>query len=385
MSENLFKQKYLKYKQKYLELKGGKGIIYDLNKTIIEEKQPLYIKAGVMSQKFAPHFILKNITEGCNKKKKFLPTDEKKYNEHRKLIEEYDIDKKLINCNEQKVVLENLLKKKDLSYDDLEKLNTLDLQKKCLTKYNSKNDFFIREKLGLPDINEELKNSHIVSAADAYCTMFENEKESKKYWIKGKEFTIQNLLYGNSIVNVDAVDAEYLKEPKNITIMRLAPGHYHRFHCPVTGTIESIYPFGDSYYSVQPYIVNSGINVYTENKRCVVTIKYNTDKILKMIIVGATCVGSIEFNKKLCPDNTTELVTIPDESSNKSLKYNIKNDVRFSQNEELGNFNFGGSTILYVINSNDVSRTEDGEFIFNNSKNEDETSVVVGTKLFNIK
>ena len=383
MSENFYRQKYLKYKQKYLELKGGKGIIYDLNNKIIKEKQPLYIKAGVMLQKFASHNRLKKITEGCIEKKYDLLTDDNKYKEHRELIKEYDIDKKLINCNEQKDVLKNILEKKDLSYDDLEKLNTLDLQKKCLTKYKSKNEFFIREKLGLPEINKEKINKHIVSAADAYCTMFENEAQSKEYWIKGKNFTIQNLLYG--ISNIDISTDKYLNEPKNVTIMRLAPGHYHRYHCPVTGTIESIYLLGNSFYSVQPYIVNSGIDVYTENKRCVVTIKYNTDKILKMIIVGATCVGSIEFNKKLYPDITKELETIPDESSNKSLKYNIKKNVEFYQNEEFGNFNFGGSTILYVINSNDVSRTKEGEIIFNHSINKDETSVEVGTKLFNIK
>jgi len=384
MSENLYKQKYLKYKKKYLELKGGADIIYDLKNNIIKEKQPLYIKAGVIAQKIAPPSLLRSITKGCNDKMDDLLTDEKKYKEHRKLIKEYDIDKNLIDCNEQKYVIKTLFEKKDLSYNDLEKLNTSDLQKKCLTKYNSQNEFFIRKKLGLPDINNEINNTYIVSAADAYCTMFENEAQSKEYWIKGKNFTIQNLLYG--ISNIDNDTIAYLSEPKNVTVMRLAPGHYHRYHCPVTGTIESIYLLGNSFYSVQPYIVNSGIDVYTENKRCVVTIRYNKDKILKMIIVGATCVGSIEFNTKLCPDNTNtlEIENGSDVNTKEPLKYNIKKNVTFSQNEELGKFNFGGSTILYIINSKDVSRTNEGEIIYKHSIDKDETSVVVGTKLFNI-
>ena len=383
MSKILYKQKYLKYKQKYLELKGGKGKIYDKNDIEIKEKQPFYIKAGVISQKIAPKFVLKNITEGCNKKQNDLLTDEKRYEAHSKLIKEYDIDKTLIDCNDQREEIECLITK-DISYDDLVKL--ADLHKKCLTKYKSKNDFFIRKKLGLPKINNNNPiNSYIVSAADAYCTMFEDEEKSKKYWIKGKNFTIKNLLYDTSTINYE--DEIYLEQPKNITIMRLAPGHYHRFHCPVTGTIESIYSFGDSYYSVQPSIVNSRINVYTENKRCVVTIKYNGNKILKMVIVGATCVGSIEFRKKLYPnenDKELQFEKESDDNIDKPKKYKIKSNVIFNQNEQLGNFNFGGSTILYIINSDDVKRTEEGEKILNNSIKEDETSIVVGTKLYNI-
>jgi phosphatidylserine decarboxylase precursor len=408
MSEILYKQKYLKYKKKYIELKGGKGNIYDIDGKPIEDKQPLYIKTGVMTQHIAPKFILKKITEGCNEKKNELPTDEKKYEAHRKLIEEYNIDKTLIDCNEQKEDINKVLKKKDLSYDDLEKLANLDLQKKCLIKYKSKNEFFARNKLDLPEIHSNINNEYITSAADAYCTMFESEETSKQYWIKGDKFTIKKLLYGSSDVN-ETDNAFLYNTPKYITIMRLAPGHYHRFHCPVTGIIESIYQLGNSFYSVQPSIVNSGINVYTDNKRCVVTIRYNDNKILKMIVVGATCVGSIEFNKKLYPNETSlefepeDITKLPEDINKLSeninklpeksrfswfkenidlpKKYKINPNVKFSQNEELGNFNFGGSTVIYVGNLEDVKKNELSEKLIKRSNEGDETAVVVGTRL----
>ena len=161
MSEILYKQKYLKYKKKYLELKGGKGNIYDIDDKIIKDKQPLYIQTGVMAQHITPTYFLRKITEGCNEKKNELPTDEKKYKAHRELIEEYNIDKTLIDCNEQKEEINKVLEKKDLSYNDLEKLANLDLQKKCLIKYKSKNDFFARIKLDLPEIHSFMKNEYI--------------------------------------------------------------------------------------------------------------------------------------------------------------------------------------------------------------------------------
>jgi phosphatidylserine decarboxylase precursor len=382
MSEILYKQKYLKYKKKYIELKGGNGNIYDKDGKIIKEKQPLYIKAGVWTQHLAPKFILRDITNGCIKKTKEL-SEEKRFEEHRKLIEEYEIDKTLIDCDEQKAELEKLLKKDHISYNDL--VNFPDLQKKCLLKYKSQNDFFARKKLNLPDLNKEKINKTIVSAADSYCTMFENENESKKYWIKGTNFSIKTLLYGDYEVPTDDVIFTN-NETKYVTIMRLAPGHYHRFHCPVTGTIESIYILGNAYYSVQPSIVNSRINVYSENKRCVVTIRYNNNKILKMIVVGATCVGSIQFVEKLYKnDGDIELKLLNNDNDTKLKYYDIKTNVQFSQNEELGNFNFGGSTIIYIIPKEDVISTDLTNTILSRSRNGDETSVVVGQDLYNIE
>lgn len=376
MSYNFYKQKYLKYKKKYIELKGGHGKIYDKDDKEIQEKQPFYIKAGVSAQHLAPQYVLKKITKGCIKKTFELP-EEQRIEKHRKLIEEYDIDKSLIDCDDQKCKLEELLAKEHISYEDLVNLSTL--HQKCLIKYKSQNDFFARKKLNLPKLNTNKNNTAIVSAADSYCTMFENEDDSKRYWIKGSKFSIKTLLYGDSQAPADDV---FLKNdvPKCVTIMRLAPGHYHRFHCPVSGVIESIYLLGNAYYSVQPSIVNSGINVYSENKRCVVTIRYN-NKTLKMIIVGATCVGSIQFVEKLYPESNTELKL----NTETPPKYEIRSDVEFSQNEELGNFNFGGSTIIYIIPKDDIENNEFTNKLLQRSKEGDETSVIVGQELYKVK
>jgi hypothetical protein len=105
-----------------------------------------------------------------------------------------------------------------------------------------------------------------------------------------------------------------------------------------------------------------------------------------MIVVGATCVGSIQFVEKLYKnDGDIELKLLNNDNDTKPKYYDIKTNVQFSQNEELGNFNFGGSTIIYIIPKEDVISTDLTNTILSRSRNGDETSVVVGQDLYNIE
>ena len=84
----------------------------------------------------------------------------------------------------------------------------------------------------------------LVSGADCRLMAFETVSEATKIWIKGREFTVGRLLGDN-----------YKDEAEKYTggalgIFRLAPQDYHRFHCPVDGTIGPMTYISGEYYTV---------------------------------------------------------------------------------------------------------------------------------------
>ena len=194
-----------------------------------------------------------------------------------------------------------------------------------INTYNSMNDFFTRDVVNKTSINTivEYMNKHkikkdslILSPAESYVMYFNTISKSQKYWIKGDEFTIHNLL----TFNINTNDL-------SLVIFRLAPHHYHHFSSPIAGRIIGIKHIPGNIYSVQPTIVNDKyINPYTRNKRVVITILSSSGYYLYYIIIGATCTNSI------------------------SLSVKIKSIVKSGQ--RIGNFNYGGSTIIILYNKN---------------------------------
>jgi phosphatidylserine decarboxylase len=357
------KKSKLKNQTKYNQI-GGKSLIMNLNNENIIEPTIFQSKYGIIAQRYLPEFIVDNMTRYItqNISKKRSRKKDKSY--IKDFIEKYKIDYNTVSiCNN----------------DNLDN---------CLEHFENTNDFFIRIRKGLP-LDDSISKD-IVSPVDAYTTIFINELSSKKYWIKGHNYTISNL-----------IDSNENHEHMTTIILRLAPHHYHRFHSPVNGQIISIKTIGNSYYSVNPDIVNSSKNVFNKNVRCIVKIKTITNKIIYMIIIGATCVGSIVFTQKNivnnCLDKTTE------ENSELYFKYN-KNEIDKSkrcptdkffreiyffnnldiiQNEELGTFQFGGSTVIILYNSDDYNLFL--ENIRENSNKNIETELKVGIKICNSK
>ncbi|KAG6788874.1 hypothetical protein POTOM_004952 [Populus tomentosa] len=113
------------------------------------------------------------------------------------------------------------------------------------------------------------------------------------------------------------------KEPDfGIQIQR--PKDYHRFHSPVSGTIEKFVKIPGCLYTVNPIAVNSKYcNVFTENKREVSIISTAHFGKVAFVAIGATMVGSITFSKK-AGDHV-------------------------KKGDEYGYFSFGGSTVICVF------------------------------------
>ncbi|KAL0335158.1 UNVERIFIED_CONTAM: Phosphatidylserine decarboxylase proenzyme 2 [Sesamum radiatum] len=111
------------------------------------------------------------------------------------------------------------------------------------------------------------------------------------YYSPGRKFSIRGLL-GTEVSSSAFIDG-------SLVIFRLAPQDYHRFHVPVSGTIEKFVDIPGCLYTVNPIAVNSKYcNVFTENKRVVSLISTKEFGKVAFVAIGATMVGSITFSKK---------------------------------------------------------------------------------------
>ncbi|XVE66507.1 hypothetical protein DITRI_Ditri08aG0084700 [Diplodiscus trichospermus] len=215
-----------------------------------------------------------------------------------------------------------------------------------LEHFKTFNDFFVRElKPGARPVAFIERDDVAVCAADSRLMTFKSVQDSLRFWIKGRKFSIQGLL-GKEISSSTFVDG-------TLVIFRLAPQDYHRFHFPVSGTIEQFIDIPGCLYTVNPIAVNSKYcNVFTENKRVVSIISTAEFGKVAFVAIGATMVGSITFVKK-------------------------EGDV-VKKGDEFGYFSFGGSTVICVFEKDAIKIDDD---LIDNSERSLETLVSVGMKL----
>jgi phosphatidylserine decarboxylase len=218
--------------------------------------------------------------------------------------------------------------------------------KYSLAHFKTFNEFFVRElKPGSRPIALLERNDIAICGADSRLMAFKNAEDSLRFWIKGRKFSIQGLL------GKEACSNSFIGG--SLVIFRLAPQDYHRFHSPVSGTVEQFINIPGCLYTVNPIAVNSKYcNVFTENKRTVCTISTAEFGKVAFVAIGATMVGSITFTKQ------------PGEYVQKG--------------DELGYFSFGGSTIICVFEKGAIEIDED---LLANSARSLETLVAVGMKL----
>lgn len=214
--------------------------------------------------------------------------------------------------------------------------------KKGIEDFTSFNDFFIRElKEGAREID---KNPEVlVSPADGKILVFNNLKETTKFFLKGDEFTIEEFL-------MDKDEAKKFHDGI-IVIIRLAPVDYHRFHFPAAGEIGESKLIDGYYYSVSPYAIKKNFRVYCENKREVSILKTENFGDIVLSEIGATMVGGIKQTYK---------------------KGTVK------KGDEKGYFFFGGSSCVLLFEKDRVQFDED---ILENSKKGLETKVYMGERI----
>jgi len=220
------------------------------------------------------------------------------------------------------------------------------------TKYKTFNEFFSRKlKPDARPVDNADDPLAICSAADCRLTVYQTIDFAKQFWIKGRNFTIPNLIG----VDPSSEKASAFAD-SSLAIFRLAPADYHRFHCPIDGTVGEITHIPGQYYTVNPQAVNEpGFDVFTANTRSVLYLTHKATGLpVAFVAIGALLVGSIKWT------NGGEKGT--------SVK----------KGEELGYFAYGGSTIVAVFPKGVIEFDED---LVSNSAVPVETLVKVGNSL----
>ncbi len=212
---------------------------------------------------------------------------------------------------------------------------------KAIDEFSSFNDFFYRK------LKPEARpiGEGFVSPGDGKLLAFERVSDVGSFFVKGREFTLTEFLADRELAERYA-DASMI-------ILRLAPNDYHRYHFPYAGIPSASKQIKGHYYSVSPYALASNFTkVFCENKREITTLKTPDKGEILLIPVGATMVGSILSS--------------------------YQPDTAVAKGDEMGYFAFGGSTIVILIDREQIQIDAD---LIKNTKNKMETFVKMGERI----
>ena len=210
------------------------------------------------------------------------------------------------------------------------KKNNIKMEEYKEKEYSSFNDFFIREiKDGKRIISDEF-----ISICDAKLSVYKIDEKSK-FNIKNSIYTVEELIGEN-------------KEYKYALIFRLAVDDYHHYVFPDDGKVINKKCIQGILHTVQP-IAQKKYKVFHENTREITFLECNNLGDVCYIEVGAMLVG------KIVNDDKTE----------------------FKKGEEKGHFEFGGSTVIMLINK----EIKINEKLLENSEKDIETIVKLGQEI----
>ena len=161
-----------------------------------------------------------------------------------------------------------------------------------------------------------------ISPVDGKIESFGNIQQDAVFHVKGKQYTIYDLLGNRDRVN------QY-KNGKYI-VFYLSPADYHRIHSPKEGEVVRQYILGNKSYPVNKIGLTYGKKPISHNYRMISELKCSNNKHYSLIKVGAMYVNSITL-------------------TNVSTKWDI--------GEEVGYFGFG-STVVMLFEEGFVNFTE---------------------------
>ncbi len=221
------------------------------------------------------------------------------------------------------------------------KSNKIDMSNYEERKFRSFNDFFTR---GLKDGARPIADGEdiFLSPADARLSVYDIAPE-RYFTVKGVDYTVADLMENTDL-------AKNFNGGKCL-IFRLAVDNYHRYGWCADGKALSPVSIKGKYHTVQP-IAMRRYPIFRENAREYTVIETEKFGTVVQIEVGAMMVGRI-------------------------VNYD-KNGCNAKKGAEKGKFEFGGSTVVVLLEKDRVKL--DDEFI-ENTKNELETNVKYGEKI----
>ncbi|MDQ5955947.1 MAG: phosphatidylserine decarboxylase [Candidatus Rhabdochlamydia sp.] len=193
-----------------------------------------------------------------------------------------------------------------------------------ISHFCSFNDFFIRQLKpeARPIVQEENK---AILPADARYLVFPDVREFPHFFVKGKKFSLQELLKNEELAN------KY--QAGSMVIARLCPVDYHRFHFPCRATPGQAQLINGALFSVNPVALKRNIKILSENKRVITILATSHFGNLLYIEIGATHVGSIHQT--------------------------FQADKMYEKGNEKGYFSFGGSCLILLFEPNRIRFDQD--------------------------
>lgn len=198
------------------------------------------------------------------------------------------------------------------------KKHNLDMSEFPERKYKSFNDFFTRKRS--TDLINESKST-LVSPCDAYLSVYKIKNDTTLN-IKNSTYTIEQLLCDEDLAKRFADGFCF--------IFRLTPQHYHRYCYSCSGQASAHKTIKGKLHCVRP-IAFARYPIFAQNSRELVAIDTELLGTLIQMEVGALLVGKIK---------------------------NHDNSMPAIQGVEKGYFEFGGSTIIVLVEKDKLTVDE---------------------------
>lgn len=218
------------------------------------------------------------------------------------------------------------------------KIDMTDYEEK---KYRSYNDFFIRKiKPGARPIAKS--ENALISPCDGKLSVHRITRDSR-FYIKDTEYTVEQLLRSKSLAK--RYDNGYA------VVIRLTVDNYHRYCYVAEGVKSSNVSLAGCLHTVNP-VANELHPIYKENAREYTLLQTTKFGTIVMMEVGAMMVGKIRNHHK--------------------------GPRKVEKGEEKGYFEFGGSTVVLLLQHGKVRLDYD---LVENTENGYETIVRMGERI----
>ncbi|RAL14151.1 putative phosphatidylserine decarboxylase [Aspergillus homomorphus CBS 101889] len=234
------------------------------------------------------------------------------------------------------------------SFIDFYHINMSEFTPSDINEYGTFEEFFVRahHPSARPIFEPDNPRAAVV-VADSRVVAYEAVALSKTIWIKGNDFSITNLVMDRHL------GPKFADGP--VASFRLSPQDYHRYHSPVSGTVRLFRSMPGDYYEVDPIALRSRVDILTRNARDYVVIDSEEFGEVLFVAIGAAQVGTVQIHERFQQPGA-----------------------KIAKGEELGYFQFGGSSIIVAFQRGRIVFDED---LLRASKNAIATDVEVGMSL----
>ena len=187
--------------------------------------------------------------------------------------------------------------------------------------YPTLNKLFTRKKKDIEFYEDE---NVFCSPSDGLITEYGDIKNKTAYQIKGKSYSIDELIPNNSIENGFFIN------------IYLSPKDYHRYHVPIDMQILSATHIPGALYPVNIPSLEKRDKLFIKNERVILKCKIK-DSIFYFVAVGALNVGNIKFtfDERIHTNIDSKVTTFYYEN------------LHLKKGEELGRFEMGSTILLF--------------------------------------